>query len=95
MGGKNKVLIFITDGSPNNGMTGCKIVHKWVKIAREDGIQVLGVYTGGTSYYKEQDNWAMSEMFGKGDYLIYENMNTSSASVISKFKQFAMKAIRK
>jgi len=97
MGGKNKVLIFITDGSPNNGMTGCRIVKKWVKIAREDGIQVIGIYSGGgSSYgYSDSDNWAMSEMFGKGEYMVYSDMNTSSASVISKFKQFAMKAIRK
>ena len=95
MGGKNKVLIFITDGSPNNGMTGCKSVKKWVKIARNEGINVIGVYSGGTSYYGSEENWAMTEMFGKGNYMVYEDMNKSSASVISKFKQFAVKAVRK
>jgi Mg-chelatase subunit ChlD len=95
MGGKHKVLIFITDGSPNNGMTGCKQVRKWVNIATKDKIDVIGVYTGGSTYYSDQDNWAMSEMFGKGNYMVFEDMNKSATLVISKFKQFAMKAVRK
>jgi len=94
MGGKKKVLIFITDGSPNNGTTGSKMVRKWVNIARAEKIQVIGVHSGGGIPQSTYD-YGMSDMFGKDGFMVYEDMDKASATVIAKFKQLALKAVKR
>jgi len=76
-------------------MTGSKMVRKWVNIARAEKIQVIGVYTGGVSSSHGGYDYGMGDMFGKDGYMIYENMDKSSASVIGKFKQLALRAVKR
>ena len=92
MKGKRKVLIFITDGEPSNGAIGRAKVQKWVKEARRRGYVVIGMYPAG--YATGGQDFGMENMFGKGHYMIYENMDKASGEVLGLFKKLAMTQIK-
>jgi len=98
MKGKRKVLIFITDGEPSNGQVGRAKVQKWVKEARRRGYVVIGMYPAGYPVGRSEDgytsNFGMENMFGKGHYMIYENMDKASGEVLGLFKKLAMKQVK-
>lgn len=92
LGGKTKCLIFITDGSPDNGGEGTRVVRKWVREARKDGIIVVGMYPSGG---EAGEDYGMEEMFGKGHYMVFEDMDRASARVIGTFRQLAFAQVKK
>jgi len=91
LGGKNKVLIFITDGSPDGGGEGTKTVRKWVREARKDGTVVIGMYPSAGS---DGDDYGMKDMFGAGHFMLFQDMDRASGKIINVFKQLVMKQVK-
>ncbi len=91
LGGKNRVLIFITDGSPDGGGEGTKTVRKWVREARKDGTVVIGMYPSAGD---EGDDYGMKDMFGAGHFMLFQDMDKASGKIINVFKQLVMKQVK-
>ena len=91
LGGKNKVLIFITDGSPDGGGEGTKTVRKWVREARKDGTVVIGMYPAAG---EDGDDYGMAEMFGAGHFMLFQDMDKASGKIINVFKQLVFAQVK-
>lgn len=89
MKGRNKILIVITDGSPNGGYSACELVKEEVNRGRKLGMTIVGGYIGSSG-----TNEAMGVMFGNGGYVNFNNMDKASIAIITGFKNILMKQFK-
>jgi len=92
MSGKKKVLLFMTDGSPDGGGEGTRTVRKWVADARKEGIVVLGMYPDCSE--DGSDDYGMKDMFGEGHFMLFADMDTASTKIIGLFRQLILAQVK-
>ncbi len=93
MKAKKKLMIVITDGYPNSCYDGNlnaeQMVRREINKARKLGIGTMGMMVGGEGSHDS----SMDTMFGKDGYVVVDNMEQASATMIKKFRKIVISQV--